>query len=78
MTPKLEEMLKNLRPATSEELRAQRRSYVAGEMALGNDKDEAEYRAALEQDKKEEIARLEALAETRRQRALKWLDENDV
>lgn len=66
-----------IRFATDAELRAQRRSYVAGEAALGSDADEAAYRSALDRGDKAEIARLDAEAEKRRQRAIKWMDEND-
>lgn len=68
----LEEAVK--RPATAEELRQQRRSYVASEMAWGSDADEAAYRAALERGDKEKIAQLEAEAEERKQRALRRFD----
>ena len=59
-----------IRNATEEELRAQRRSYVASEAAWGSDVDEAAYRAAHERGDKEEMVRLDAEAEKRRQRAL--------
>lgn len=76
--PELTALLRNMRPATKAELRAQRRSWVAAEAAFGSDTDEAAYRAAVEHEDKAEIARLDAEAEARRQQALKRMDENDV
>ncbi|WKV16974.1 hypothetical protein [Microcystis phage MJing1] len=55
---------------TPDEIRAQRRSYVAGEMAMGSDADEAAYRAALAAGDAAEVARLNAEAEARRRAAL--------
>jgi hypothetical protein len=74
----LEALLKTARPATEEDLRAQRRSYVAGEAAWGSDADEAAYRAALKRGDKDEIGRLNAEAEKRRRRALRWMDEHGI
>jgi hypothetical protein len=77
--PDLDALLKRAveRGVTEEELCAQRRSYVASEAALGSDADEAAYRAALERGDKDEIIRLDAEAEERCTRALKWMDANE-
>jgi hypothetical protein len=64
-----------MRHATEEELRAQRRSYAATEAAWGSDADEAAYRAACNRGDKEEMARLEAEGEKRRQRAIEYMQE---
>lgn len=63
------------RGVTEKELRAQRRSWVAGEAAMGGDADEAAYRAAHDRGDKEEMARLEGEGEKRRQRTLKRMRE---
>ena len=63
--------------ATEEELRAQRRSWVSSEAAWGSDADEAAYRDAYDRGDTEEITRLDAAAEKRRQAALKRMDEHD-
>ena len=78
--PELDALLKRAieRGVTEEELRAQRRSYVSGEAAMGGDADEAAYRSAIERGDKDEIARLDVEAEMHRQRALKWMDEHYV
>lgn len=76
-TPELDALLDAAikRGVTEEDLRAQRRSWVAGEAAMGNDADEAAYRAAYDRDDKEEMARLDAEGEKRRQRVLKRMQE---
>ena len=71
-------MPKPFRPATEEELRAQRRSWILGEASFGSDKDEALYRAALSRDDKAEMARLDAEAEKRRQSAQKYIEKNNL
>ncbi len=59
-----------IRHATDEELRAQRRSWVASEAAWGSDADEAAYRAAFDRGDKEEMVRLDAEGEARKQRVI--------
>lgn len=44
---------------------AQKRSFVIGEAGFGSDRDEAEYRVAVERGDATEIARLDAEAEKR-------------
>lgn len=61
---------------TEAELRAQRRSYVVGEAAMGSDADEAAYRAAVERGDQTAIANLDAEAEQRRARAEAYLAED--
>ena len=60
------------------DLQVQRRSYVAAEAALGSDADEASYRDALARGDKAEIARLDAEAEARRQRAIDLMDKDNA
>lgn len=48
-----------------EMLRAQARSYARAEMAFGSDRDEAEYRAALESGDPERIAEVNRLLKLR-------------
>jgi hypothetical protein len=62
-----------IRCLTKEELRAQRRSWVAAESGFGSDADEAAYRAAYERGDTTEMARLDAEAEKRKQRAIKCM-----
>ena len=63
------------RKVTPEEIAAQRRSYVAAQMAIGSDADEAEYRTALAAGDEATLARLNAEAEARQQRALQTMQE---
>lgn len=58
--------------------RAQRRSYVIGEMAMGDDGDEAAYAKALYEGDIEEVDRLDGQARARISAATKWLDENGL
>lgn len=62
-------------PMTAEQLRAQRRSFVAGEAAFGSDADEAAYAAAAVCGDVETLRRLDAEGEARRQQALANLDQ---
>lgn len=50
---------------TEEELAAQRESFVLAEMAFGDDAAEAAYRAAVSRGDRDEIDRLDKLAEQR-------------
>ena len=59
---------------TPDEMRAQRRSVVAAEMAMGSDADEAAYHLAWERGDEAEMARLQAEGEARRQRALATME----
>lgn len=61
----LEKLLKNLRPATEEELRAQRESWVRGEAGIGDDAEEAAWRDATARGDQAELDRLEARAKRR-------------
>lgn len=54
--------------------KAQRRSYVIGEMGMGSDEDEAAFRAALEANDHPALARLSAEAEARMEQAREVLD----
>ena len=53
---------------TPEEIEAQRKSFARAEMGFGSDADEAAYRAALDANGTEELARLDAEAEERMKR----------
>lgn len=59
------ERLKTIRPATAEELQAQRRSYLRAEAGFGSDADEAAYARALADGDAGKIAELDAAAERR-------------
>ncbi len=52
------------------EIHAQRRSYVAAEMAIGSDSDEAAYRAALDAGDHAKITQLQEEGEARWKLAL--------
>jgi len=78
--PELDALLKRAaeKYPTPAKLKAQRRSWVSGEAAIGGGAVEAAYRAAMERGDEDALRRLDEEAEARRQRALKWMDENDV
>lgn len=57
------------RSATPAERAAQRRSWVASEIAMGSDSDEAAYREAFRRGDAHTMARLEREADCRRARA---------
>lgn len=59
-------------------LRAQRRSYMLGEAALGSDADEAAYAEAVAAGDKATMARLDAEAEARAADMSAYLDRNGV
>ena len=61
-------------PMTPEQIRAQRRSYVAAEAAFGSDADEAAYAAAALCGDVDTMRRMDAEAEARCQQALGILD----
>lgn len=67
MTPKLAALIEAARShkMTPEELEAQRRSWVRGELGLGSDADEAAYTKALSEGDTDTIARLKAEGEAR-------------
>ena len=56
--------------------RQQRRSYVIGEMSMGDDKDEAKFSAALQAGDTDTLDRLKIESDARGKAARAWLDEN--
>lgn len=52
-------------PATEAELAAQRASFVRGQVGMGSDRDEAEYRAAARSGDRETMDRLDAESQAR-------------
>ncbi len=85
MTPVLAKMLASAKTywesmspeERAAEIKAQRCSWVRGEMGMGSDRDEAEYASALARGDTETLARLDAEAEARRARADKIMEESD-
>lgn len=73
--PELLDRLRNLPPATPEQIAAQRRSWVVGEMGMGSDADEAEYASACAAGDAEWIARCDAKAQARMVRARQILKD---
>lgn len=68
------EKVRTMSPAELKEmLWAQRRAFVIAESAMGNDAEEAEYRAALAAGDQSEIKRLDAEAEARARRTAAFL-----
>lgn len=63
---------------TVEEAKAQRKGYVLAEAAFGSDRDEANYRRALELEDKEELLRLDREASERVKRAERYLSEQGI
>jgi hypothetical protein len=78
MSPELTALIKRARQhrATPAERRAQRRSWIAAEMAAGSDADEAEYREALAAGDRVKLARLDAEADARRAQALAMMGDD--
>tara|TARA_R110000850_G_scaffold138657_1_gene259711 strand:+ start:168 stop:434 length:267 start_codon:yes stop_codon:yes gene_type:complete len=76
--PELLERLKNLRPASAEELKAQRRSYLRAEAGFGSDADEAAYRQALSDGDTAKIAELDEAAERRMESVDTYLSPGDM
>jgi hypothetical protein len=62
--------------ATPAERRAQRRDWIAAEMAAGSDTDEAGYCAALAAGDRVKLARLDAEADARRAQALAMMGDD--
>ena len=58
--------------------RIQRRSYVAAEMAIGDDADEAAYRAAHAAGDEAKMAELRAEGQARSEQAMKYMEENGL
>jgi hypothetical protein len=76
---KARDLWDSMPPAARAEMeRQQRRSWIAAEMAIGDDIDEAAYRAAHEAGDAAELARLQAEGEVRRQAAFKYMDEHGI
>ena len=73
----MEELLRRARAhkMTKAEYARQRRGWILAEAAMGSDADERAYRKALFTNDEEELARLKAEQEVRRERAAKILDE---
>lgn len=78
--PTLQQLLEHAarRPATEEDLAAQKLSWVRGEAGMGSDRDEAEYRRALRDRNKTKLARLDVQAAERQDRVGKITFEEKV
>jgi hypothetical protein len=78
MSPELTALVERARQhrATPAERRAQRRDWIAAEMATGSDADEAEYREALAAGDRVKLARLDAEADARRAQALAMMGDD--
>lgn len=74
----LDAMLKNVRPATPQEIRKQRESYVIAEAAIGSDADERAMRRAVESGDDDEVRALEAAGEKRAAVARGMIERGEI